>query len=71
MFILGRPPAGRETKGDWVRGNVRRLALPLAAVVVLVIAGTAGGALCGLGLRIQRIDTRVHDDCVGCNGALC
>src|SRR5881227_4480778 len=44
MFILGRPPAGRETKGDWVRGNVRRLALPLAAVVVLVIAGTAGGA---------------------------
>ena len=27
-----------------MRGNVRRLALPLAAVVVLVIAGTAGGA---------------------------
>src|SRR5881392_25301 len=44
MFILGRPPRGRGTKGDWVRGNVRKLALPLAAVVVLAIAGTAGGA---------------------------
>src|SRR4051812_50078409 len=44
MFILERPPGGRETKGDWVRGKVKRLALPLAAVVVLVAAATAGGA---------------------------
>src|SRR4051794_31807701 len=44
MFILGRPPGGRETKGDWVRGKVKRLALPLAAVVVLIAAATAGGA---------------------------
>jgi peptide/nickel transport system substrate-binding protein len=27
-----------------VRGNVRRLALPLVALVVLMVAGTAGGA---------------------------
>ena len=30
-----------------MRGNVRKLALPLAAVVVLVVAGTAGGAAKG------------------------
>jgi peptide/nickel transport system substrate-binding protein len=32
------------TKGDWVRGYIKRLALPLVAVIVLVAAGTAGGA---------------------------
>src|SRR6476469_6188102 len=31
-------------KGDCVRGILRRLALPLAAVIVLVVASTAGGA---------------------------
>src|SRR6185437_4137988 len=31
-------------KGDCVRGILRRLALPLAAVMVLVVASTAGGA---------------------------
>src|SRR5215213_10452047 len=35
---------GGRTKGDWVRGNIKRLALPLLAVIVLVAAGTAGGA---------------------------
>src|SRR3954452_19830224 len=44
MFILGRPPRGRGTKGDWVRGNMKRLTLPLAALAVLVAAGSAGGA---------------------------
>src|SRR3954469_12961602 len=44
MFILGRPPRGRGTKGDWVRGNMKRLALPLAALRVLFVAGPAGGA---------------------------
>src|SRR3954463_376028 len=31
-------------KGDCVRGILRRLALPLAALIVLVVASTAGGA---------------------------
>src|SRR5690349_16240373 len=41
---LGVRLEGGETKGDWVRGYIKRLALPLVAVVVLVAAGTAGGA---------------------------
>src|SRR2546425_6999068 len=35
---------GGTTKGDCVRGILRKLALPLAALFVLVVASTAGGA---------------------------